>query len=223
MDIIFLNVNSFVYIKKRIMRFREFETQIRALPVFNLNDVRKIDPDFHRQQLTTWQNQDTIKPLVGGYYALSGRPVDEHYLFMLANKVYEPSYVSLESALSYYQVIPETVFGVTSISSRKTMSFQSDWGVFSYRSIQPGYLIGYQVVETSPAIKFKIASLEKAILDYLYLNSTVRSSADCETLRWNVTTLRQQLNPALMMTYTALFNKRALQNRVNQFLEYLNA
>ena len=205
------------------MRFREFEAQIRDLPAFNLNDVRKIDPAFHRQQLTAWQKQGTIKPLVGGYYALSGRPVDERYLFMLANKVYEPSYVSLESALSYYQVIPETVLGVTSITSRKTAAFQSDWGVFSYRAIQPGYLIGYQVVKTSPVIKFKIACLEKAILDYLYLNSHVSSNADFEALRWNRTTLTQQLDRVLMMRYAAVFNKRALQNRVNQFLEYLDA
>src|SRR4030066_1115126 len=160
------------------MRFREFETRIRALPAFNLNDVRKLDPGFHRQQLNYWHNQGTIKPLAGGYYILADRAMDERVLFMVGNKIYEPSYVSLESALAYYQVIPETVLGVTSVSSRKTKQYDSAWGVLSYRSIKPQYMIGYQVIEYSPGYKFKIASLEKAILDYLYLNSDIHSIAD---------------------------------------------
>jgi predicted transcriptional regulator of viral defense system len=109
------------------MRFREFESKIRALPAFNLNDVRKLDPGFHRQQLTYWLNQGYIKPLAGGYYLLADREMDEMLLFMVANKIYEPSYVSLESALAYYEIIPETVFGVTSISSRKTKHTDHAW------------------------------------------------------------------------------------------------
>jgi hypothetical protein len=76
------------------MRFREFESRISDLPAFNLNDVRKLDPEFHRQQLYDWQNRGYIKPLAGGYYLLADRAIDESFLFMAANKIYEPSYVS---------------------------------------------------------------------------------------------------------------------------------
>ena len=113
------------------MIFREFETRIRALPAFNLNDVRKLDPGFHRQQLNYWQNQGYIKPLAGGYYILADQAIDEMVLFMVANKIYEPSYVSLGSALAYYKIISETVLGVTSISSRKTKQHESAWGIFN--------------------------------------------------------------------------------------------
>ena len=205
------------------MRFREFETRIRPLPAFNLNDVRKIDPGFHRQQLTVWHRQGYIEPLVGGYYALADRSVDEMYLFMLANRIYEPSYISLESALAYYAVIPETVFGVTSISSRKTQQYDSLWGVFSYRSVKPEYMIGYQVIETGPGNKFKIASLEKAILDYLYLNTDVQSIASFEELRWNRTQLHSRLDVSLFTKYLKLYGKRSLESRVKTFLEYLRA
>jgi predicted transcriptional regulator of viral defense system len=205
------------------MRLREFESKIRALPTFNLNDVRKLDPGFHRQQLYYWHNQGYIKPLAGGYYILADRAMDEMMLFMVANKIYEPSYVSLESALAYYEVIPETVLGVTSISSRKTKQYESTWGVFSYRSVKPQYMIGYQVIETSLGIKFKIAYLEKAILDYLYLHSEIRSIVDFEELRWNRTQLLGLLDHSMFTRYVNLFDKRALENRVNQFMEYLNA
>jgi predicted transcriptional regulator of viral defense system len=205
------------------MRFREFESRIRALPIFNLNDVRKLDPGFHRQQLNYWLNQGYIKPLAGGYYFLADRVMDEMLLFMVANKIYEPSYVSLESALAYYEIIPETVFGVTSISSRKTKQYESAWGVFSYRSIKPQTMIGYQVIENSPGKKFKIAYLEKALLDYLYLNSEIQSLANFEGLRWNREQLHDLLDRSIFSKYINLFDKRALEHRINLFLEYLNA
>jgi predicted transcriptional regulator of viral defense system len=205
------------------MRFREFEATIKKLHAFNLNDARKIDPYFHRQQLTYWHNQGYIKPLAGGYYALWDRPIDEKYLFLVANKVYEPSYVSMESALAYYEIIPETVLGVTSISSRKTKQYKSNWGVFSYRSIKPQYMIGYQIIEYSPGYKFKIASLEKAIVDYLYLNSDIHSIADFEELRWNQAQLHHLLDRSLFSKYINIYDKRALENRIDTFEEFLNA
>ena len=205
------------------MRFREFESRIRALPAFNLNDVRKLDPGFHRQQLNYWHNQGYIQPLAGGYYILADRVMDEMILFMVANKIYEPSYVSLESALAYYEIIPETVLGVTSISSRKTKQYESTWGVFSYRSVKPQYMIGYEVIENIPGIKFKIANLEKALLDYLYLNSKIQSMADFEGFRWNRDQLHDLLDHSIFNRYVNLFDKRALENRATQFLEYLNA
>jgi predicted transcriptional regulator of viral defense system len=205
------------------MRFREFESRIRALPAFNLNDARKLDPGFHRQQLNYWQKQRIIQPLAGGYYILADRAMDEMVLYMVANRIYEPSYVSLESALAYYGVIPETVLGVTSISSRKTRRYESAWGVFSYRSVKPQYMIGYTVIEDSPGIKFKIACLEKTILDILYLHTDIHSTADFEELRWNRTQLHDLLDHSLFTRYVKLFDKRALENRVSQFMEYLNA
>jgi predicted transcriptional regulator of viral defense system len=188
-----------------------------------LNDVRKLDPNFHRQQLNYWQNQGYIKPLAGGYYVLADRAMDEMYLFMLANKIYEPSYVSLESALAYYEVIPETVFGVTSVSSRKTKQYESTWGVLRYRSVKSQYMIGYQVIENNPGNKFKIACLEKAVLDYLYLYSDIQTMADFEGLRWNRTQLQDLLDRSIFVKYVSTFDKRALESRVNQFMEYLNA
>jgi len=205
------------------MRFRDFEAQGKDLPIFNLNDVRKIAPGFHRQQLSTWHKLGMIKHFAGGYYLLPDTPVDETLLFMAANKLYEPSYVSLESALAYYQVIPETVLGMTSITSRKTKTYESTWGLFSYRSVKPLYMFGYRVVEFNRTRKFKMAVLEKAVLDYLYLNSNIHSSLDFEALRWNQSQLQQLKESEVLLKYLKLFNKKVLQNRVRLLMEYLNA
>ena len=205
------------------MNFREFETKITHLPLFNLNDIRKFDPGFHRQQLTDWQKRGYILPLAGSYYILADQAVDEGFLFMAANQIYPPSYVSLESALAYHQVIPESVLGVTSVSARKTRQFNSDWGQFSYRSIKPGYMFGYQVVNQRPGQKVLIASLEKAVLDYLYLNSHFETREDFEGLRWNKVSLQHLINNPAFDQFLGIFHKKALESRVGALMRYLDA
>lgn len=205
------------------MKYREFESIVKDFPLFNLNDIRKFAPDFHRRQLHTWTRNGYLKPIAGEYYVLAEKIIDEAYLFMAANLLYEPSYISLESALAYYQVIPETVLGVTSISSRRTKQFTSDWGVFQYRSVKSDLLFGYEVVNVNQQKKYKMAKLEKVILDYLYLNTRINQIIEFEALRWNKDQIQAKLDEQLFDTYLELFNKNALRFRVNLLKEYLNA
>ncbi len=205
------------------MKFRDFQIHAKDLPAFNLNDVRKLDPGFHRQQLSDWLARGYIKFLAGDYYILADEQVDESYLFMLANKIYEPSYISRESALAYHQVIPESVLGVTSVSSRKTKQFESEWGRLSYRSIKPILMFGYRVVEREKKIKYKIASIEKAVLDYLYWNAGIDSGEDLEGLRWNKQQLLYLEDNSLFWKYLKIFNSKALARRVEVVLEFIHA
>jgi len=50
------------------MKFRDFQLHAKDLPAFTLNDVRKFDPDFHRQQLSDWLSRGYIQSLAGGFY-----------------------------------------------------------------------------------------------------------------------------------------------------------
>ena len=63
--IIFLNVNNNNNNKKQIMRFREFEAKIKELHAFNLNDVRKLDPDFIDNDQVTGRTRGTSNPWLG--------------------------------------------------------------------------------------------------------------------------------------------------------------
>ncbi|HEY61368.1 MAG TPA: hypothetical protein G4N95_01820 [Anaerolineae bacterium] len=205
------------------MRFRDFQIYAKNLPAFNLNDVRKFEPDFYRQQLNDWLDRGYIKSITGGFYMLADTKVDENYLFMLANRIYEPSYISKESALSYYLVIPETVLGVTSVSSRKTKQFDSKWGRFKYSSIKPILMFGYRVIKHDKMIKYKIASLEKAILDYLYWNKRIDSIDDFVGLRWNKQELLGLEGNPLFKKYLQVYDNKALERRVSLLIEYIHA
>ena len=205
------------------MKFRDFQRLARDLPAFNLNDIRKIDPDFHRQQLSDWLDREYIQPLAGGYYLLADAQVDESHLFMLANRIYEPSYISRESALAHYLIIPESVLGITSVSSRKTRRLDSEWGRFSYRRIKPTLMFGYRLVKHDRMIKYKIASLEKTVLDYFYWNTRISSIDDIEGLRWNRQELIGLVDNPLFKKYLKVFNNKALERRVQLLLEYIHA
>ncbi len=89
-------------------------------------------------------------------------------LFELAQKIYGPSYISLESALSYHGWIPEAVYTVTSACSARSKEFRTPLGEFSFTHIpaRPLYS-GIERVKTSESI-YLMASPWKALLDYAY-------------------------------------------------------
>jgi len=101
------------------MNFLEFKEKLKDFVVFNLNDIRKVDNRFDLRRLNEWQKKGYIKMVRRGHYAFSSLEINESVLLLVANKIYTPSYVSLEMALSYYTLIPEAVYGITSATSRK--------------------------------------------------------------------------------------------------------
>jgi len=86
----------------------------------------------------------------------------------LANLIHGPSYVSLESALSYHGLIPERVEAVTSVSTGRSRAFETPFGVFSYRMLASArYAVGAQLLpKDDPA--FLMASPEKALADKVW-------------------------------------------------------
>lgn len=100
-----------------------------------------------------------------GLYSFADALPPENYI---ANKLYEPSYISLESALSYHRVIPETVYEITSVTPKSTRRFQTLGRVFTYHTIKKSAFTGY-TLEKRGGFSFMIAEPEKAFVDTLYL------------------------------------------------------
>jgi predicted transcriptional regulator of viral defense system len=84
-----------------------------------------------------------------------------------ANRLYQPSYISLEYALAFYSIIPEAVYQVTSVTTKPTREFDVQGKPFSYSTIKREAYIGYRMVQTV-STSFQIAEPEKALVDYLY-------------------------------------------------------
>jgi predicted transcriptional regulator of viral defense system len=202
------------------MNFIEFKERLKDFTVFSLGDIRNIDGNFRRRSLNEWQDKGYIRKVIDKYYIFSDLEVNENVLFEIANRIYDPSYVSLEMALSYYHLIPESVYTVTSITTRKTNSFDTQIGNFNYRTMKPGLFFGYSIEDYDDK-HYKIASIEKSVLDYLYLNPGVREKEDFESLRINRDEFRDSINPEKIYSYVAEFQQKALKKRVDAFMEYM--
>ena len=86
----------------------------------------------------------------------------------LANMIYGPSYVSLEYALSYHGLIPERVETVTSVTTRRSRSFNTPFGVFTYHMMALSRYATGAIFETVGEIPFLVASPEKALADKIW-------------------------------------------------------
>jgi hypothetical protein len=86
----------------------------------------------------------------------------------LANLIYGPSYVSFKYALAYFGLIPERVDVVTSATTRRSITFDTPVGGFSYRMVTGDrYDCGADLVE-STGVSFLIATPEKALVDEVW-------------------------------------------------------
>ncbi len=203
------------------MHFIELKEKMRDYVVFSLQDIRKIDKDFYRSRLSEWQNKGYIKKIRRSYYMFSDTDLNESVLFCVANKIYSPSYISFEMALSYYGLIPESVYGITSATSNKTNIFKTKIGEFNYRHIKPDLMFAYKLIKTSKMV-YKIAEPEKAILDFFYINTHLDTEDDFFELRINGGEFNSEVNLKKIKKYLIIFNNKKLEKRIKKFLKYID-
>lgn len=102
--------------------------------------------------------------LRNGLYILSENIPNE---MEIANRLYQPSYVSFEYALSFYQLISESVYTITSATTKATRKFECLEKIFLYHRIKKKYFNGYTAIKIEGR-NILIATPEKALVDYLY-------------------------------------------------------
>ncbi len=202
------------------MSYNELKEQLASFIVFTLSDIRKVEPHFYRPRLNEWQGKGYIKKLRRGYYIFSDTNLDEQALFLIANKLYSPSYVSFEMAFSHYGLIPESVYGITCATTKKTANFKTASGEFIYHKIKPSLMFGYKL-ESYQNQNYKIAEIEKAVLDYLYINPQLATEADFFELRFNGREFQAKADMQKLSQYLAVFKNKNLSKRVENFLQFI--
>ncbi len=157
------------------MNFLEFKRKTEELPYFETKELRLIlGADFTSTtliNLKNWVNKGYLTMIRRGLYVIS-ETKNKTDVTAFATKIYPPSYVSLEMALSFYGVIPEAVFTVTSVTTRKTKQFKTPIGNFSYQKIKKEAFGGFETKKQN-GISFSLALPEKALIDLFYLNRNV--------------------------------------------------
>jgi hypothetical protein len=88
---------------------------------------------------------------------------------VIANRLVSASYVSLQSALAYYGLIPDYVAAVTSVTTGRPGQWQTPFGRFEFRHIKTALLAGYHLLDLAGGQQAFVAAPEKALLDLIYL------------------------------------------------------
>lgn len=195
------------------MTFLDLRTALFEFKVFSIGDVKKAFPNFDSRRLVEWQQKNYIRKLINKWYVFAEASIDELMLFRISNCLYQPSYVSLESALSYYNLIPEAVYTHQAIATRKTVAYNTPVGSFNYRSVKPELFFGYEITHKDK-LPVLIADIEKALLDYLYLTASLKTMKDVEALRFNFLDLRSRVDWDKLDEYALVFNSKTLDSRI---------
>ena len=169
------------------MKYLQLREKIRG-NIFTYLDVVKMfagqDPAIIKTQISRFAKKGLLTNLKRGLYCFDPKILDE---FELANRLYQPSYISLETALHYYGIIPDIPQAVTSISLTTTKKITTEFGTFYYTKIKSVLFWGYRQEKTSSGTLFHIAKKEKALLDYLY----IRKFKDIDSLRLDVKSINR--------------------------------
>jgi hypothetical protein len=191
------------------MKYEDLLKTIQA-PYFSRGDHLLDGQKLFDYQISLWVKKGNLLRLKNGMYAFA-KDKEKIKGEEIASFLYEPSYLSLESALSWHGFIPEMVYAYVSLTARINRKFTNTFGTFLYRHIKPELFWGYTEIKTEHG-HYLLAEPEKALLDYLYLNlSKIRNEADFDNVRFNMDMIKEKLNADKFLKYLSAFDVKKMK------------
>lgn len=203
------------------MKYAELVEKVSGFPFFTVGFLSAgRDPSKIRLQISRWVKNGKVLRIHKGLYTLAEpyRKVPSHP-FCVANQIKEASYVSLQSALSWYGMIPEFVPAVTSVTTGRPHTIETPLGRFEFRHLHKKYFWGYRQIELPHGQGTFVARPEKALLDLVYLTDGGDEPEYLESLRLQHF---EQIDRGVLSEYARRFGspkiKRA-RDRIESILE----
>ncbi|HAT98597.1 MAG: hypothetical protein IJ694_07980 [Acidaminococcaceae bacterium] len=135
-----------------------------------------------KQKLGRLVKKGIYIPIVRGLYETDRNTPG----YLLAGSIYGPSYLSFAFALSYYGLIPESVYTYSSATfdKKKKKIYQNFFGSFTYRDVPQAVFPKEIMIKQEKEYFFRIASPEKALCDQLYTISPAGTLKEMNSLLW---------------------------------------
>lgn len=145
------------------------------LPYFTLQSVAQYIPSapVHLRVLVSrWMKAGRIIQLKRGIYMsekfFTFHRGDNAFSAMVSALLQPISYLSLEYVLQNHQILTEMTYGMSAITTKNTTTNINSAGNFTFRHIKPSLYTGYSLAEYFGVV-YAVASVSKALFDYLYL------------------------------------------------------
>jgi len=131
-----------------------------------------VDSVHVRRQLGRWVKAGKVYQLRRGLYALAPpyQQIKPHP-FLVANQLVRPSYISLQSALAYYGLIPEYVPVTTSVTSDRPQEVSTPLGEYQFKRVKKDRFFAFDLEDVGDGQSAYLAEPEKALLDLVYLRT----------------------------------------------------
>lgn len=146
-------------------------------------------------------------------------------LELIANRLLNPSYVSMSTALRYYGLIPESVYLIQSVTIKESREYETPVGRFVFTHIKrDAFNIGISNIEEN-GYSFLIASPEKALCDLIANTPSLQLRYRKDALLYLERDIRLDMdtffrfNPDIFRQYIAVGGKKATS--VNTILTLL--
>ncbi len=173
------------------MTLKELRAVIKT-PYFFWYQLERLFPgekkESMRVQLARLAEKGEVVRLKKGLYIFADAQIDN---LSLSGLIYRPSYVSLETALNLYGLMPDIPLQVTAVTTKSPRKFDSPRGVYIYSLVERKLFFGYEKHIDNSGVSYDLAFAEKALLDWLYIRRVSdltdyrieRSSLDTEKLQ----------------------------------------
>lgn len=178
----------------------------KGVSLFSINDAKKVfniekDNTLYKL-LQRLEKKDIIRRIENGKYLFSFLEVSD---FEIANFLTSPSYISLESALSFYGILSQFPYTITSITSKKSKRVIYEDKEYEFNHMESKYLYGFFKKNN-----FLIASPEKALIDELYFVAKKLRIISLEEL--DLTNINKKHLKSIVKKYDYIPLKRLVDN-----------
>lgn len=167
----------------------------KKISLFSINDAKKafsVEKDNTLYKLLQrLEKKGVIKRIKSGKYLFSLSNISE---FEIANFLTIPSYISLESALSFYGILSQFPYTITSITSNKSKRIVYADKEYEFAHLKSKYFFGFAKRDN-----FLIATPEKALLDEVYFMAKKLRKIPLEEL--DLTKLNKKRLKAMVKNY----------------------
>ncbi|MEW6456037.1 MAG: hypothetical protein AB1410_04900 [Acidobacteriota bacterium] len=163
--------------------------------IFHFNHLKllsKMNNYSLRVSLNRLNDRKIIKRICRGYYA---NPFNLPNLEEISSWIYQPSYISLQAALSSWGILSQIPLILTCVTTRLPRTFKTSFGIIEYHQIKKIYFWGF-IRQNN----YFIAEKEKALLDFIYLNKNKNIESTLSDLNLS------EINHRKLKSYTEKMN-----------------
>lgn len=205
---------------RKIINYPQFYNQLSPNRVFSRQEAELAFPKFDSRRLFEWKQKGYLIKLTNKWYVFSNVAITNGLNYLISNSICQPSYISLETALCFHQLIldsaPTDSFdekSIQAITKHKTVIYHNDRGAYSYRKIKPEFYFGFDTIEIDGR-PIQLANPEKALIDFLYFNANLNSLSKLTSIAWNIQALAQ-LDWKKLSSIQLMIGSKALDRRMD--------